>query len=57
MKDRKEWILKLKEIGIFRLGLMIVAGIILLVLSFPQKSTTEQKEKRKVQSSLWIIQN
>lgn len=50
VKDRKEWILKLKEIGIFRLGLMIVAGIILLVLSFPQKSTTEQKEKRKVQS-------
>ena len=50
MKDRKEWILKLKEIGIFRLGLMIVAGIILLVLSFPQKSTTEQKEERKVQS-------
>lgn len=50
MKDRKEWILKVKEIGVFRLGLMIVAGIMLLVVSFPQKNTTEQKATKKVES-------
>lgn len=50
MKDRKVWIAKLKEIGILRLGLMIVAGIMLLVLSIPQKDTTEQKEEKEEQS-------
>lgn len=50
VKDRKEWILKVKEIGVFRLGLMIVAGIMLLVVSFPQKNTTEQKATKKVES-------
>lgn len=50
MKDRKEWIIKLKEIGILRLGLMIIAGIMLLALSIPQKDTTEKKEEKAVQS-------
>ena len=49
MKDKKEWITKLKEIGVLRLGLMIVSGIMLLVLSIPQKDTTEQKKEKKEQ--------
>ena len=39
----KKWMKRWQEIGLFRIGLLVVAGLLLLVASLPAKE--EQKEE------------
>lgn len=56
MKEWKTWIEKIKEIGYLRLGLLVLAGVVLLVLSIPQSEesneTTIEEVKRQEKEEL-----
>lgn len=50
MEMMKQWIPKIKDIGMFRLVILVLAGVVLLVVSLPgeEKQRTEQAEKYDV---------